>query len=580
VAMRRGVAFVLTLIVVAIVLSIGAVGLMLLVVGREPDVAANSTLVLRVSGNLAEAEPGGVFNQFFETPPTVRSMVEALRKAKVDRRVAGVVLVPAGATGMWGKVQELREAVLDFKTSKKPIVAYLEYGGEQEYYLASACDKVFLMPASPLDLSGLATYEVFFRGTLDKIGTYPDMLHIGDYKTAANTFTERTYTPAHREMAESLTTDLYEQLIGGIADARRKSSSEVRAIVDRGPLLPEEAVRLGLVDDVAYEDQIDDKVSFGGHRMRRLDNDRYRHVTARSLGLDRGPKIAVIYAEGTIATGRSSSDIGTSVVGSDTLTDYIRRARGDDSIKAIILRVDSPGGSAIASDVVWRELMISRQSKPIVSSMSDLAASGGYYIAMPAHVVVAQPGTLTGSIGVVMGKFAIDGTLQKLGVNMEATSRGRYAQLYSPVRPFTPEERLKVEEQMQATYDLFVEKAAQARNTSPEKIDSIAQGRVWTGAQAKRLGLVDELGGLQRAIAIAKQRAKIDPAAEVELVIFPPRKSFYELVSDPFGGTAGASALLSLINPAERRALAQLASPLRLFRAGEPLALMPNLFTR
>jgi protease-4 len=212
--------------------------------------------------------------------------------------------------------------------------------------------------------------------------------------------------------------------------------------------------------------------------------------------------------------------------------------------------------------------------------MSDLAASGGYYIAMPAHVVVAQPGTLTGSIGVVMGKFAVDGTLDKLGLNMEVTSRGRYAQLYSPIRPFTPEERVKVEEQMQATYDMFVEKAAQARNTAPEKIDAIAQGRVWTGAQARRLGLVDELGGLQRAIAIAKQRAKIDARSEVQLVVFPPKKTFYELVSDPFGGSSGAAALLSLIRPGERRALLQLTSPIRLFRTGEPLALMPNVFLR
>lgn len=578
--MRRGVALVLILISLAIILSISAVGFVFLFLGREPGVAANSTLVLRVSGDLAEAEPGGVFDQFLETPPTMRSMVEALRKAKVDRRVAGVVILPTGANGLWGKLQELREAVVDFKTSKKPIVAYLEYGGEQEYYLASACDKVFLMPASPLDLSGLATYELFLRGALDKIGAYPDMLHIGDYKTAANTFTEKTYTPAHKEMAESLTTDLYEQLIRGIAEGRRKSAAEVRAIVDRGPLLPEDAVRLGLVDDVAYEDQIDDKVSFGNQRMKRLDNDQYRHVSAASLGIDRGPRIAVIYAEGTIASGRSTSDFGSAVVGSDTIVEYIRKARGDASIKAIVLRVDSPGGSAIASDVIWREVMISRPIKPIVSSMSDVAASGGYYIAMPAHVVVAQPGTLTGSIGVVMGKFALGGTFDKLGVNMEATSRGQFAQIYSPTRPFTPEERLKVEEQMQATYDLFVEKAAQARRTTPEKIDAIAQGRVWTGAQARRIGLVDELGGLQRAVAIAKQRAKIDPATEVQLVVYPPKRSFYELVSEPFGESAAASALLSLVHPMERRAMLQLTTPLRLFRSGEPLALMPNVFLR
>ncbi len=580
-ALRRGVAFVLILIVAAIIISGAAVALVFAVVGREPDVSANSTLVLRVGGDLAEAEPGGVFNQFIETPPTVRSIVDALRKAKVDRRVNGVVLMPGGANGLWGKIQEIRGAVADFKQSRKPIVAYLEYGGEQEYYLASACDKVFLMPASPLDLSGLAMYEVFFRGTLDKIGTYPDMLHIGDYKTAANTFTQKSYTPAHKEMAESLTTDLYEQLVRGIADGRHKSAAEVRAIIDRGPLLPEEAVRLGLVDDVAYEDQIDDKVSFGGARLKRLENDQYRHVGGTSLGLGGGPKIAVIYAEGTIATGKSSSDVGSAVVGSETMVEYIRKARGDSSIKAIVLRVDSPGGSAIASDVIWREIMISRPSKPIVASMSDVAASGGYYIAMPAHVIVSQPGTLTGSIGVVMGKFAVRGTLDKLGINMEATSRGAYAQIYSPVRPFTPEERAKVEEGMQATYDMFVEKAAQSRRTTPEKIDAIAQGRVWTGHQAKQLGLVDELGGLQRAIAVAKERARIDPTTDVELVVYPPKKTFYELVSSgPFGETGGAAAVLSLVRPAERRAMQQLATPMRLFRSGEPLALMPNVFLR
>lgn len=580
-ALRRGVALVLILIGVAILVSLAGIALVYVVVGREPAVSANSTLVLRVGGDLAEAEPGDVFSQFMETPPTVRSVVETLRKAKVDRRINGIVLMPTGANGLWGKIQEIREAILDFRQSRKLVVAYLEYGGEQEYYLASACDKVFLTPSSPLDLSGLAMYELFFRGTLDKIGTYPDMLHIGDYKTAANTFTERTYTAAHREMAESLTADLYEQLVRGIAEGRHKSAAEVRAILDRGPLLPEEAVRLGLVDDVAYEDQIDDKVSFGGARLKRLESDQYRRVSGYSLGLERGPKIAVIYAEGTIATGQSSSDVGSSIVGSQTMAEYIRKARADRSIKAIILRVDSPGGSAIASDVIWREVMISRASKPIVASMSDVAASGGYYIAMPAHVIVSQPGTLTGSIGVVMGKFAVGGTLDKLGVNLEATSRGKYAEIYSPVRPFTPEERVKMEEGMQATYDMFVEKVAQSRRTTPERIDTIAQGRVWTGHQAKQLGLVDELGGLQRALAIAKERAKIDPKTDVELVVFPPKRTFYDLVSSaPFGDSTGPAALLSLVRPAERRAMLQLSAPLRLFRSGEPLALMPNVFSR
>ncbi len=581
--MRRGTGLVITLIIIAAVVSLTAVLALYVMFGREPAVAGNSTLMLHVSGDMAEAEPGGVLNQFIETPPTVRSMVDSLRKAKVDRRVTSVVLMPSNMGGLWGKVQEIREAVLDFKSAGKPIIAYLEYGGEQEYYLASACTKVFLMPASPLDLTGLAMYEVFFRGTLDKIGTYPDLLHIGDYKTASNNFTEKGYTPAHREMAESMTADLYEQLIRGIAEGRKKSEADVRAMIDRGPLLPEDAVRLGLVDDVAYEDQLDDKANLGGRRIKRLDNDDYRRVSVSSLGLDRGPRIAVIYADGVIASGKSTFDSpGSSTVGSDTLTEYIRRARGDSNIKAIILRVDSPGGSAIASDVIWRELLITRTSKPIVASMSDVAASGGYYIAMPAHVIVSQPGTLTGSIGVVTGKYAIGGTLGKLGINMDATSRGAYSQIYSPVRPFTPEERAKVEETMQATYDQFVEKAAQSRHTTPEKIDAIAQGRVWTGRQAKQIGLVDELGGLERAIAIAKQRANIPASSGVELVVYPPRKSFYELFRQPFGSEqARLSSLLAVLaGPGERRAIAELTAPARLFRAGEPLTLMPNVFLR
>jgi protease-4 len=211
--------------------------------------------------------------------------------------------------------------------------------------------------------------------------------------------------------------------------------------------------------------------------------------------------------------------------------------------------------------------------------MSDVAASGGYYIAMPAHQIVAEPATLTGSIGVVMIKFVIDGTFEKLGMNMEQVTSGKYADMYSPVRPFSPEERKKVEEQMLATYESFVEKAASGRQTTPERIDSIAQGRVWTGSQAKKLGLVDELGGLRRALAIAKSRASIDEKSEVELVVYPQRKSIYELVQNPFGTKAGGM-LGALIGMKGAQAVETLTAPLRLFRRGEPLALMPNVFLR
>ena len=580
-AVRRGVVLVIVLILLAVVVSAAGLIFMGLLVGRSPQIASNSTLVLQVSGVLQELEPSGVLDQFIEPPPTVRSLVDALRKAKVDRRVSSVIIRPTSTAALWGKVQEVRDAIVDFRQSKKPIIAFLEYGGDQAYYLASACDKVFLLPTASLDLTGIANYELFLRGTLDKIGAFPDALHVGEYKTAANTFTEKSFTPAHKEMAESLNTDLYGQLVRGVADGRHKSEEEVRKLIDHGPYLPEDAVRAGLVDDLAYEDELDDKVELGRGRLQFLEQRTYRHVDASTLGLNRGQRIAVIYAVGMISSGESNDAAGSQVIGSDTIVRYIRRARADSSIRAIVLRIDSPGGSAIASDVIWRELTLTRDVKPVIASMSDVAASGGYYIAVPAHAIVAQPATLTGSIGVVSIKFVIDGTLDKLGVNIEGVQQGRYAGMYSPVRQFSPEERAKMLEIMQATYDAFVEKAAAGRNTTPEKIDAIAQGRVWTGSQAKQLGLVDELGGLDRALALAKQRAKIPQDAEVELVVYPPKKSFYEVLADPLGrNTEGLGAIRALLGLSDRQVLDTLTAPLRVFRRGEPLAIMPNVFVR
>jgi len=580
-AVRRGVWLVIVLIVFAVTVS--AIGMLLLLtaVGREPQVTGNSTLVLRLNGNLAETEPGGVLGQFIEAPPTVRGIVELLRKAKTDKRITSIIVKPSGAGALWGKVQEVRDAVSDFRRSGKPIVAYLEYGGEQEFYLATACDKIFLMPSATLDLTGMASYELFLRGTLDKIGAFPDALHIGEYKTYSNTFTQHTFTPAHREMAESLNNDMFEQLVRGIADGRKKSEAEIKSLIDHGPFLPEDALRAGLIDDLMYEDQIDDKVKLAAGKPHYVEMNEYRGVSAGSLGLNRGPRIAVIYAAGIIASGKSNYDSPSgAVVGSDTLIDYLRKARADNSVKAIVLRVDSPGGSAIASDVIWREVLLTRNQKPLIASMSDVAASGGYYIAMPAHAIVAEPSTLTGSIGVVLTKFVIDGTLKKLGINMEGVSQGKFADMYSPVRPFSPEERARMMENMQATYDTFVEKAAQGRNTTPERIDAIGQGRVWTGRQAKEIGLVDELGGLDRAVALAKQRAKIAQDAEVELVIYPPKKSFYDIVRDPFGSADRATTLASLLGIGSPKVIQAMTAPLQVFRRGEPLALMPNVFVR
>jgi protease-4 len=586
---RRGLTVLFTLLGVAVFVSIAGFVLLYVMFGREPTVPARSTLVLRVGGDLTEMEPADVIGYLHGAKtPTVRTIIDSLRKAKVDARIRAVLLKPtAFSSPFWGKVQEIRDAVIDFRKSGKPIYAYLEYGGDREYYLATAADKVFLMPSSPLDLVGVATYELFLRGTLDKIGATPDLHHIGTYKTAVNTFTQKGFTAAHREMDESLNRDLYEQIVRGIAEGRKKGEPEIRKLIDEGPFMPEDALRAGLVDDIAYEDQVDEKLR-GGDRVTRLEGDDYVRVSLTSLGLNKGPRIAVIYADGAITGGKSGFDpVNGAVAGSDTLIEYIRRARRDNSVRAIVLRIDSPGGSATASDAIWRELMVAREEKsdrPLVASMSDLAASGGYYIAMPAQVIVAQPSTLTGSIGIFGGKIVTGGVYEKLGARIESTSVGKRAEINSPVRPYNADELKKLHEQLQSFYDQFVEKAADSRHTTPEKIDALAQGRVWTGRQAKQNRLIDELGGLDYAVTIAKQRAKIAPETEVELVTYPPRKSLYEIVTDELSGSTESRVLGAWLNAnlsrGELEVLRAMRGPLGLFRRGEPLALMPVTFLR
>jgi len=410
------------------------------------------------------------------------------------------------------------------------------------------------------------------------------MVHIGDYKTATNQLTEKTMTPAHREMAESLNADSFEQLIRAIADGRKKAEADVRALVDQGPFLAADAKAAGLVDAVAYEDEVRDSLKKAGKDAGQVDLADYTRISASSLGLNKGPRIAVIFASGTIVSGGSGYDpLNGLIIGSETIAESIRKVRKDDRVRAIILRIDSPGGSAVASDVIWRELMLARTDKPgkpIVVSMSDLAASGGYYIAVAAPTIVAEPGTLTGSIGIFGGKIVAGGTYGKLGMNIESVSKGRYAELNSPVRPYNKDERAKVEQQLQSFYDLFIERVAESRHLSPDRVDEIARGRVWTGRQAKDIGLVDELGGLSRAVALAKQKARIAPDTEVEIVAYPPRRTLYDFLTSQMGASDQALRLLSLAGLGDPRAAGAAVAPLALFRRGEVLALMPYVFAR
>ncbi len=577
-ALARAARLVLLFIALSVLASMAAVAAMILLATRGPEIPAESVLWLRVPDNLAERPSDHPLGQLLGPRDTVGGVIDALRKARVDDRVRAVVLVPPVQPGLWGKVQEIRAAVQDFRRSGKPAVAYLEYGGGQQYYLATACDEIFLAPTSPLDLVGVALYEAFAREALDKIGAYPDMLHAGDFKTAANVFTETTFTPFHREMNESLSQDLYEQLVAGVAEGRGMPVPGVRALIDDGPFLPGDAVGSGLVDGLAYEDELMEHLAGGGEPLERLPYAEYRRVDPESLGLDAGPHLAVVYAVGPIVLGDSSVDAGGgSVAAAQVLVDALRAARENEAIEAIILRIDSPGGSAVASDLIWREIVLAAADKPVVASMSDLGASGGYYLAMGADVIVAQPATLTGSIGVVGGKLVLGGMFAKLGIAVEAVSDGRMAEMNSVFTPYSDEARVRVQALIDAFYEVFVTRVAEGRSMTPEAIHAVAQGRVWTGRQARETGLIDELGGLARAVAIAKERAGIAADQEVALVPYPRPRSFFEVLA---GGLAIRSHLLQAGWPGTptARAGSALTVPLRLFRPGEPLALMPYVY--
>ena len=589
-ALRRGIRFVLVLLGLMFTMAIAGVVLLYVLLSRGPLVPDNAMLVLRAGGSVNEVVPDDVVDQLLNRDAaTLRGFVDALRKAKRDPRIDTVLLLPTTLDSpFWGKVQELRDAVIDFRRSGKKVIAFLEYGGDREYYLASAADRIFLLPTSPLDLTGVASYEVFLRGALDKLGIQPDFLHVGDYKTAVNQFTEKGFTPAHREMSESLNRDMYAQLVRAIAESRKKSEADVRALLDQGPFTPDAALSHGLVDDLAYDDQIDDRLRqahLASGEVHRVEGADYQRVSPAAVGIEPQARIAVLYAVGTIVSGKSGYDpTYGAVVGSQTLVEQIRRMRDDKSIRAVVLRIDSPGGSSVASDVIWRELMITRDqnpTRPLIASMSDLAASGGYYIAAPAQTIVAQPATLTGSIGVFMGKLALGGAAEKLGIGTESVASGANATIYSPFAAFTPDQRTKLQTYMQQFYSNFVQKVATSRKTTPEKIDMVARGRVWTGEQARANGLVDTLGGLETAVAIAKQRAGIPADQEVELVPYPARRSLYEALGDQLGRSSlGAALLGALTDPQQRAALAVVSGPALLFRRGEPLALMPFTFVR
>ena len=508
--------------------------------GEQPSIKDNSVLALRVSGPLPDYVPENTLNRLFGNPPqSLSGLLAQFRKAKADKRIKAIILdVDASDTG-WAKAEEIRDAIADFRASGKPVYAYMETGFNKDYYVAAACDKIYIPPSGELFVTGLAADVMFFRGTLDKLGVYPDVYQIGKYKSAGDMFTQKQMTDAHREYINSLLDDLYGHLVDGIVKGRGKSADDVKKIIDNAPYTAKQAQEQGLIDGALYREDVEKMIKKNlGYNdrddLRVVRASDYRKITQESLGLNKGDKIAVVYASGDIVSGGSQfGNSGEETIGSDSLVRVLNEVRDDTSIKAVVLRIDSPGGSGLASDIIWRGIESLKAKKPVVVSMSDVAASGGYYIACNANKIVAQPSTITGSIGVVGGKPVVKGFYDWIGVTNEYVLRGTNAGMFRETEKFNDSERAKFEEFLKSTYDDFTSKVAKGRGKDQTYIDSIGQGRVWTGRQGKDNGLVDEYGGLEKAIEIAKQLANIPATRSVQRIVRPIPPTFWDqLFSD------------------------------------------------
>jgi protease-4 len=526
--------------ITGVILSVAGLFLIFFALARTfretpPAVAQNSVLQLQLSGDIPERPPVEVpFGAFADRPATtVASVWMMLRKAAVDSRVKAVVLEPESLSVGWGKLEEFRADLERFKKSGKPLYAFLKTPGSREYYLASAADRIYLGPSDWLNLKGMRVELMYFKNTLDKIGVDMQVEHDGKYKDFGDMFTRTSMSPETRDVMTSVVDDLFGNLVSRIAQARKKTADDMRTLIDQGPFLANDALHDGLVDQLGYNDQmfsdLQRKVNSG--ELHKLSTGAYQKVPADSLGLEGRHRIAMVVADGDITRGSADAD-GTADEGIQAtgFNKLLRRIGRDSTVDGVVVRIDSPGGDAVASDEIWREMNLLSKRKPVVISMSDAAASGGYYMAMTGDPIVAYPGTLTGSIGVVFGKPNLHGLYDKLGITEDTIARGRFAEIDSLYRDLAPAELDKLKEGVDANYHDFVAKVAQARRRTYDQIEPLAQGRVWLGDQAQARGLVDEMGGIDRALDLVKQKAKIPASENVAIVMYPPRRSILDVL--------------------------------------------------
>ena len=479
---------------------------------------------------------------------TLHNLIKRIDKSATDDQITGIILKIRSPSIGRAKIDAIRAAIGRVRKAGKKVYADLEMATTSDYLLACACDEIVMPPAGSLMVTGVRIEVTFYKEMLDKIGAKADILQVGDFKGAGETFTRSEMSPELKKQYESLATDFFDQLATNIASDRNLSRERVLQLIDDGLFMAADAKKHKLIDRLAYQNEWKDFLQKGDseQEIRLLDNYGQKQIDTDFSGFagmikfmnllmgqqnqsasGTDPQIAVVYVVGAIVPGKSSNTImGSKVVGSETIIKAMKAAEEEDRVKAIVVRVDSPGGSALASDLIWNTIRNSK--KPVIASMGDVAASGGYYVSMGAKEVFAEGGTLTGSIGVVGGKVALQDTLLKLGITTDVVSRGKNSGIFSILKPFTDNERTALGAMMQNIYLQFITKAALSRNMDLKQMQPLAEGKVYTGRQAKKLGLVDNLGGLHDAVLAAKKAGGLEIDQKVDLLLLPKPQSFLE----------------------------------------------------
>lgn len=496
----------------------------------EPVVSQNSYLQISLGGGIPEYDPPDVFEEYFRgTSLDMKKIRQSMKMATDDDRIKGVVLKIGFLRTGFAKLAEIQQLIENFRVSGKKVYAHFDYGLTRDYYLASACDSIFISPGGNLFLTGIAAEVTFYKGLLKKLGVEADFEHVGEYKNAPDMYTRQTMSEHQREVIDDILDSRYNELVHTIAGNRGFSPEKVRFFIEEvSGFSPEEAFEQGLVDGVKYIDEVKELLKGDLKRISKISATEYSLIDPSSVGLEGEERIAVIFCTGAMTGGEDGTDpVFGRTMGANRVIRDINRAVESSSIKAIILRINSPGGSSLAADQIWYAVAEAQKEKPVIASISDVGASGGYYIALGADTILAQNLSLIGSIGVYAGKFSLKNLYEKIELNNVYIKRGKNAGIFSLNSKFTDSERIVIQRMIRDFYFKFVTKVAENRNRSYDEIDQVARGRVWNGLKGIDIDLIDMIGGLDEAIDVAKNLAGIEDETTIRLIYYPKSRSFF-----------------------------------------------------